>query len=389
MKKSLVMMGMLLPAMLFAQEKYVIKGKIGKVSAPAKVFLYYQQLPDYAWIEDSAVLNNSVFEFKGRANYPVEASIHLRRDGQRFFGKGPDEFCTIFIENGTITITGDSLPTAIVKGGIENRNHQQLKSMLKPVKDKRWQVYGDHLALEVYREKLMQLEAEERAVYAQFIRTHTNSFISYRLLRYNYGKKPSVEEIAPLFHLLSDRIKNSEPGKLYGEVIAHWEKVRPGSIAPDFTSPDTLNKPVSLSDFKGKYVLLNFWATSCGPCISEKRVLKKTFADFKDKGFVLFDISMTDKNHKERDRSKWLQMVRNFKLPWINVYGDEAIKLYGIEATPENILVGADGKIIAYDVHGEALNKKLEELLGKNPDKSTNTGTSTSGVILSIRKPLN
>jgi len=387
MKKSLVMMGMLLPAMLFAQEKYVIKGKIGNVSAPAKVFLYYQQLPDYAWIEDSAVLNNGVFEFKGMANYPVEASLHLRRNGKRAFG--PDEFRTIYIENGVITITGDSLPNAVVKGGIENRNHQQLTAMLKPVKDKKWQVYGDHLTPEVYREKIMQVEAEERAVYAQFVRTHTNSFISYRLLRYNYGKKPPVEEVGPLFQLLSDRIKKSEPGILYGDIIAHWEKVRPGSVAPDFTSPDTLNKPVSLSDFKGKYVLLNFWATSCGPCISEKRVLKKTFADFKDKGFVLFDISMTNKNHTERDRNKWLVMVRNFKLPWINVYGDEAVKLYGIEATPENILVGADGKIIAYDVHGEALNKKLEELLGKNNNLSTNTGTSTSGVIPSTHKPLN
>jgi peroxiredoxin len=387
MKKIIVMMGMLLPLIVAAQEKYVIKGKIGNVSAPAKIYLSYQQLPDYAWIEDSAVLNNGVFEFKGSANYPVEASIHLRRNGKRFFG--PDEFCTIFIENGMITITGDSLPTAIVKGGIENSNHQQLKSMLKSVKDRRWQLYHEHITKEEYGARMSQLNEEEKAVYAQFVRTHTNSFISYRLLRYNYGKKPPVEEVGPLFHLLSDRIKNSEPGKQYGDVIAHWEKVRPGSVAPDFTSLDTLNKPVSLSDFKGKYVLLNFWGTSCGPCISEKRDLKKTFADYKDKGFVLFDISMIDKNHKETDRNKWLKFVRNFHLPWINVYGDEAVKLYGIEATPENILVGPDGKIIAYDVHGEALNKKLEELLGKNKDQSGNTGTSSSGAILSLRKPLN
>jgi peroxiredoxin len=387
MKKIIVMMGLLLPALLFAQEKYVIKGKIGQVRAPAKVFLYYQQLPDYAWIEDSAVLNNGAFEFKGTANYPVEATVTLRRSGKVVYGK--DESCTIFIENEIITISGDSLPNAVVKGGIENRNHQQLTAMLKSVKDRRWQLYHEHVTREEYGAKMSQLNAEEKSVYAQFVRTHTNSFISYRLLRYNYGKKPPVEEVGPLFHLLSDRIKNSEPGKIYGDIIAHWEKVRPGSVAPDFTSLDTLNKPVSLSDFKGKYVLLNFWSTSCGPCISEKRDLKKTFADYKDKGFVLFDISMTDKNHKETDRNKWLKFVRNFHLPWINVYGDEAVKLYGIEATPENILVGPDGTIIAYDVHGEALDKKLEELLGKNKDQATNTGTSTSGVFLSNHKPLN
>ena len=381
------MMGMLLPSLLFAQEKFVIKGKMGQLSAPAKVFLNYQQLPDYAWIDDSAVVNNGVFEFKGTANYPVEASLTLRRNGKVAYGK--DESCSIFIENGVITITGDSLPNATVKGGKENNSYQQLTAMLKSVKDKRWQLYHEHISKEEYGAKMSQLNEEEKAVYAQFIRAHTNSFVSYRLLRYNYGKKPPVEEVGPLFHLLSDRIKNSEPGKIYGDVIAHWEKVKPGSVAPDFTSLDTLNKPVSLSDFKGKYVLLNFWATSCGPCISEKSDLKKTYADYKDKGFVLFDISMTNKNHKERDRNRWLSIVRNFHLPWINVYGDEAIEAYGIEATPENILVGPDGRIVAYDVHGEALNKKLEELLGKNKDQSTNTGTSTSGANYSIRKPLN
>jgi hypothetical protein len=281
MKKIIVMLGMLLPLIMAAQEKFVIKGKIGQVSAPAKVFLYYQQLPDYAWIEDSTVLNNGSFEFKGTANYPVEATLTLRRNGKVVYGK--DESCTIFIENGIITISGDSLPNAVVKGGIENRNHQQLNSMLKSVKDRRWQLYHEHITKEEYGARMSQLNEEEKVVYAQFVRTHTNSFISYRLLRYNYGKKPPVEEGGPLFHLLSDRIKNSEPGKQYGDVIAHWAKVRPGCVAPDFTSLDTLNKPVSLSDFKGKYVLLNFLGHLMRAMYIRKTDLKKTFADYKDK----------------------------------------------------------------------------------------------------------
>jgi thiol-disulfide isomerase/thioredoxin len=378
MKKIIVMMGMLLPALLFAQEKFVIKGKIGQVSAPAKVFLNYQQLPDYAWIDDSAVLNNGAFEFKGTANYPVEATLTLRRNGKVAYGK--DESCSIFIENGVVTVKGDSLPNATVKGGKENNSHQQVTAMLKPVKDRRWQLYHEHISIEEYRAKMAQLNEEEKAVYAQFVRTHTNSFVSFRLLRYNYGKKPPVEEVGPLFHLLSDRIKNSEPGKIYGNIIAHWEKVRPGSVAPDFTSLDTLNKPVSLSDFKGKYVLLNFWSTSCGPCMSEKRDLKQTYAAFKGDKFELFDISMSHKNNKEKDWKRWRTIVRNYGLPWINVYGDEAIEAYGIEATPENILVGPDGRIVAYDVHGEDLNKKLEELLGKKISID-HTATPASGVL--------
>jgi len=365
MKGVIIATALLLPMLVFAQEKFVIKGKIGHLNAPAKVFLTYQQLPDYSEVTDSVVLNNGSFEFKGVTQYPVEGSLYMRRKGENFFVNGQYETRDFYIENGVTTIAGDSLNNAMIKGGIENSNYQDLQTLLKPVKDRRAAFYRQQLTKEAYHEQALQLETDEKAVYAQFIRTHTNSFVSFRLLRYNYGNRNSVDEVAPLYHLLSDHVKQSEPGKKYGDRIASWERTRIGNPAPDFTLTDTLNKPVSLSDFKGKYVLLNFWATFCAPCIAEKPAMKKTYAAFKDKNFNILDVSMVDKSGKYGDRQKWLRMVRNFKLPWVNVYGDAAVELYGIDAYPQNYLIDPTGKIIAHDVHFEALNKKLEELLGK------------------------
>lgn len=374
MKKFIVTTVVLFPLILFAQEKFVIKGKLGNLNAPAKIYLYYQQLPDYSEASDSVVLSNGRFEFKGTTKYPVEASLHLRRKGEGYYAvKGVEEMRSFYIENGVVTITGDSLSNALVKGGMENSNFQQLQALLAPVKDKKSEFYRQVAALprsqqftkEGYQEKKSQLLAEERAVYTQFIRTHPNSFVSYRLLRYEYGKTPAVDEVGPLYYLLSDRIKKSEPGKEYGDRVASWERTRIGGQGPDFTLTDTINKPVSLSDFKGKYVLLNFWATFCAPCVAEKSELKKTYATYKDKNFEILDVSVVDKSGKYGDRNKWVRMVRMFGLPWVNVYGDTAMYLYGVEAFPQNFLIDPAGNIIAHDVHYAALDKKLEELLGK------------------------
>jgi thiol-disulfide isomerase/thioredoxin len=372
MKKAIVTMGLLLPLILFAQEKFVIKGRLGNLDAPAKIYLFYQQLPDFTEVADSAVLRNGAFEFKGTTKYPVEASLHLRRKGEGYYN-GADECCFLYIENGVITVTGDSLHQATVKGGMENNNYQQLQTLLKPTRDGKLAFYRQQAAIprdqlvtrDDVRKKTVQFLAAEKAAYKQFVRTHTSSFVSFRLLRYEFGKVPSVDEVGPLYHLLSDRIKKSEPGKLYGDRIAGWERAKTGMQAPDFTLTDTLNKPVSLSDLKGTYVLLNFWATYCGPCIQEKPHLKKTYTAFKDKNFNLLDVSMPDKSGKYGDRNKWVKMLRRFALPWINVYGDAATDLYGIEAVPQNFLIDPAGRIIAHDVHGEALDKKLKELLGK------------------------
>ena len=137
-----------------------------------------------------------------------------------------------------------------------------------------------------------------------------------------------------------------------------------GSIALDFSQADTTGQQVSLSQFKGKYVLVDFWASWCGPCRKENHFLVKTFNKYKDKNFTVLGVSL------DEDKEDWLRAIRKDELTWTQVsdlkgWENEVAQKYRITAIPRNFLLGPDGKILAKDLRGDALDEKLGELLGK------------------------
>ncbi|MGC4234322.1 MAG: TlpA disulfide reductase family protein [Niabella sp.] len=137
-----------------------------------------------------------------------------------------------------------------------------------------------------------------------------------------------------------------------------------GSIALDFSQADTTGQQVSLSQFRGKYVLIDFWASWCGPCRKENHFLVKTFNRYKDKNFTVLGVSL------DEDKEDWLRAIAKDELKWTQVsdlkgWENEVAMKYRITSIPRNLLVGPDGKIIAKDLRGDDLDAKLEEVLGK------------------------
>lgn len=146
------------------------------------------------------------------------------------------------------------------------------------------------------------------------------------------------------------------------DIILKLENVQIGKTAPEFSLPDTAGVNVSLSDFRGKYVLLDFWASWCPPCRRENPNVVKAFRENKDKNFTILGISL------DNNKSKWLKAIADDGLTWTHVsdlkYWDSEIPaLYGVRGIPSNVLLDPDGVIIAKNITGEALHAKLKEVL--------------------------
>ena len=194
-----------------------------------------------------------------------------------------------------------------------------------------------------------------------FIPTHLDSYITYDMV----SQKAVVinpDTFEPIFNKLSDRLKNSDEGKALQERIIIAKRTNIGKAIMDFTQNDVNGKPFTLSSLKGKYILLDFWASWCGPCRSESPFILKAYNKFKNKNFEVVAVSLDD------DREKWIKAIEQDGMPWIQlsdlagVQNKVAVQ-YGVRAIPQNFLINPEGKIVAKDLRGEDVEKKLSELI--------------------------
>jgi peroxiredoxin len=135
-----------------------------------------------------------------------------------------------------------------------------------------------------------------------------------------------------------------------------------GGTAPELTMNDVNDKPFSLSQLRGKYVLVDFWASWCGPCRGENPNIVAAYNEFKDKNFTVLGVSL------DKDKASWLNAIKEDNLTWQHIsdlkyWSSAAVGLYGLDGIPYNVLVDPQGKIIASDLRGEGLHNKLAELL--------------------------
>lgn len=184
---------------------------------------------------------------------------------------------------------------------------------------------------------------------------------AFYLYRYFTYQLP-LEELKSTRAKISPDLNNSPYVKDLDQIINTLENVQIGKKAPEFSLPDTAGVNISLSDFRGKYVLLDFWASWCPPCRKENPNVVKAFQDFKDKNFTVVGISLD--NNKE----KWLKAIHDDNLMWTHVsdlklWDSEVPALYGVRGIPSNVLLDPDGVIIARNITGEELHNKLKEVL--------------------------
>ncbi|MDM1050222.1 TlpA family protein disulfide reductase [Sphingobacterium hotanense] len=173
---------------------------------------------------------------------------------------------------------------------------------------------------------------------------------------------PDYKELQGLFKKLDKKVRKSNSGKLFERYLDALKNTQVGKKAPSITQLDLSGEPYALSDLKGKYVLVDFWASWCPPCREENPRLVKTYAEFKDKNFEILGVSF------DKEFANWDKAIKDDKLTWKHVsdlqgWNNSAGQTYGVKAIPQNILIDPNGIIIAKNLHGDALNAKLREVL--------------------------
>lgn len=202
---------------------------------------------------------------------------------------------------------------------------------------------------------------DEGATLAKFVERNNDSYAAVFVLD-RLGAHVDVNTRKTLFDRLPQVLQNSYEGKRVADKISGELASKVGNSAPEFTLKNQEGHAISLNDFRGKYVFIDFWASWCGPCREEFPFIKNAYDKYKGKGFEVIGIS-TDKNTEA-----WEKAIDAFSLPWVHLLdhsGDQAIALskYAVTVLPTSYLLDPDGKIIAKDLRGEQLEEQLKKLL--------------------------
>ncbi|WP_249219748.1 TlpA disulfide reductase family protein [Chitinophaga sp. HK235] len=374
MKVNFFLLGMMVPGVMFAQQgKFTVNGSLKKeITKPAMAYLNYRTADQT--ITDSCMIEQGKFVFKGNIDEPKRATLIVNYLGSGMKDKGVHQRA-IYLEPGNIKINGkDSLPDAGITGSAINKEQEELLAALKSPADQMKAFMADYYALPkdkqndssvraVLDKKYYAIKEEEKTAYLNFIKTHTQSVAGLDALKKLGTSIEDYKVLTPLYESFSNNVKNSMAGKDYGKDLAIMKATAIGASAHEFTQNDTTGQPVALTSFRGKYVLIDFWASWCSPCRAENPNVLAAYSKYHDKGFEVLGVSLDD----EKSHTNWLNAIKHDGLTWQQVsdlkgWNNVVGRMYGIRYIPQNFLVDPSGKIIAKNLKGKDLEKKLAEL---------------------------
>lgn len=362
----------LLPLTSLAQDakNFTLKGKVTTAKPLDWVYLTYRNGEDV--VRDSVQATKGNFSFKGQLAEPTTASLRLA------YAKGSDgrvkmDGAQLYLDGGNITLNiKDTITNMVVKGSAAHKDFEALSEAQKPYRTAINNLYTEWVQLgkENNKEGQQKIIEKREALNTEMMEKANKAFIEknggspvalYALTQYA-GYDIDADKAEPIFNMLGANVKALPSAMAFAEQLEIAKKTGIGKIAMDFTQEDTSGVPVSLSSLRGKYVLVDFWASWCGPCRVENPNVVKVFNQYKDRGFTVLGVSLDREGAKE----KWMKAIHDDNLTWTHVsdlkfWNNAVAQQYGIKAIPMNLLIDPQGKIIAKNVRGVELGQVVEK----------------------------